>query len=268
MSGSGLTFTTSDGVRLVYDDEGAGAPVVLVHCLSGHRGYWTFQRQALLDAGHRVIAIDQRNHGESDHPSFGLRMSRYGQDVRELVDELALDGATLVGHSFGASVLYAMFSLSGTRRIDRFVTIDQTPRIVNDEDWRWGLSNVEWGNVWDAVNFRVKWGRMELEPAQPAHVQAALPDMDARWENFPHSHVRPLFLDHFVADWRDVLPRIEIPTWVVTSRFSPVSDLAGMEWLAGQFKDGSMAVFEESGHYPQLNEPNEFNRQLLSFLAT
>jgi pimeloyl-ACP methyl ester carboxylesterase len=40
-----------------------------------------------------------------------------------------------------------------------------------------------------------------------------------------------------------------------------------MEWLASEVQDGTLAVFAHSGHYPQLNEPDEFNKQLLSFLA-
>ena len=98
-------------------------------------------------------------------------------------------------------------------------------------------------------------------------MQVALPDMDAKLDSFPHLGLRPLLLDHFVADWRDVLPRIAVPTWVVTSKFSPLYDLVGMEWLASEVQDGTLAVFEHSGHYPQLNEPDEFNKQLLSFLA-
>jgi pimeloyl-ACP methyl ester carboxylesterase len=267
VSGSGLTIVTSDGVRLVYDDDGAGVPVVLIHSYSGNRGHWTFQRRALLDSGYRVIAIDLRGHGDSDQPAFGLRMSRYGQDVHELLEELELDEAIVVGHSFGVAVLWAMLSLYGTQRIGKFVSIDHSPKIINDEDWRWGLRKVEWENVWESVNFRFAWGNAELEPARPAHVQAAFPDMDAKFDSFPHPGLRPILLDHFVADWRDVLPRIDVPTWVVTSKFSPFYDLGGMEWLASEVQDGTLAVFEHSGHYPQLNEPDEFNKQLLSFLA-
>lgn len=132
MQGTGLTFTTSGGARLVYDDEGTGAPVVLIHCYSGRRDYWKLQRPALLGAGYSVIALDQRNHGESDHPTFGRRMARYGQDLRELIDSLDLEDATLVARSFGVSVVLAMFSVSGFHRVGKFAAVDQGPKIVND----------------------------------------------------------------------------------------------------------------------------------------
>lgn len=267
VAGTAQTITASDGTRLVFDDEGQGRAVVLVHCYSGRRDYWSFQRQPLLDAGYRVVAIDLRSHGDSELVDHGQRISRYGQDIRELLDALDLDDVALVAHSFGAAASFAMFSVSGTRRVTRFVDIDQTPKIINDGDWTWGLPGVRWDNVWDCVNFRAEWGNFDREPSRPAHVHEQWPDIDARWESFPHARVRPALADHFVADWRDLLPCLALPTWIATSRFSPVSDVEGMAWLASAIPNGSLTVFEESGHYPQMNEPERFNAELLAFLA-
>jgi len=58
--------------------------------------------------------------------------------------------------------------------------------------------------------------------------------MGMTWEKFDHDKVTRLLLDHLVADWRDVLPRIHIPTWVVTGRLSPYYDVEGMEWFAAE----------------------------------
>jgi hypothetical protein len=83
MTGTDLTMVTSDGVRLVYDDEGEGSPVLLLHGFDGRRTDFAWQREPLLAAGHRVIALDQRCHGDSDVPLHGQRMTRLGQDVRD-----------------------------------------------------------------------------------------------------------------------------------------------------------------------------------------
>ena len=68
MAGTDLILTTSDGVRLVYDDEGEGRPVVLLHGFDSQRTAWTWQREALLAAGHRVVALDldSRRRAEAD----------------------------------------------------------------------------------------------------------------------------------------------------------------------------------------------------------
>jgi non-heme chloroperoxidase len=262
MPGTDLTMTTSDGVRLVYDDEGAGSPILLVHGYDGCRASWEFQRDVLLGAGHRVVALDQRGHWASEKPQHGLRIVRLGQDLRELIELLDLDDVTLVGHSMGVSVSLSMFSISGLDRIARFVAIDQTPKITNDEDWTWGVRKVTWDNVYDCVHFRADWGEPELEPPMPEGSA-----MGRTWETFDHDNVRKLLLDHMVADWRDVLPRITVPTWVVTGRLSPYYDLEGMEWFASEVPDARLTVFEHSGHSPQVSEADAFNRQLLDFVT-
>jgi non-heme chloroperoxidase len=263
MPGTDLTMTTSDGVWIVYDDEGEGNPFLLVHGYDGCRAHWEFQRDALLAAGHRVVAMDQRGHWASDKPQHGLRMSRLGQDLRELIELLDLDDVTLVAHSMGVSVSLAMFSICGIAPVTRFVAIDQSPKITNDEHWTWGVRNVTWDNVYDAAHFRAELGQPDLEPPMPEGAAMA-----KTWETFDHDKVTKLLLDHLVADWRDVLPRIDIPTWVVTGRLSPYYDVEGMEWFASGVPDGRLTVFQNSGHSPHVNEAQEFNRQLLDFVAS
>lgn len=262
MPGTDLTMKTSDGVRLVYDDEGDGPPFVLVHGYDGLRAHWEYQREVLLAAGHRVVALDQRGHGASEKPDHGLRITRLGQDLRELIDLLDLEDVTLMCHSMGVSVALGMFSISGLRRVKRFVAIDQSPKITNDEHWSWGVRKVTWANVYDCVHFRADWGEPELEPPLPEGASMGL-----TWENFDHDKVRKLLLDHMVADWRDVLPLVHVPTWVVTGRLSPYYDLPGMEWFADQVQNGTLTVFAESGHCPHGTQADDFNRQLLAFVA-
>jgi non-heme chloroperoxidase len=263
MSGQGLTMITSDNVRIAYDDEGDGPAFVLLHGYGCRRGHWEYQREALLEAGYRVVAVDLRGHGDSDTPRHGQTLARLGQDVRELLQQLDLDDVTLVGHSMGVSVALAMFTVSGFDRIARFVSIDQSPKIINDEGWAWGVKNVTWHNVDDCVHWRIKWSNEESEPALPAGSAMA----EEPWETFDHSAVIKLFVDHFVADWRDTLPRLPMPTWVVTSRFTNYYHLEGMEWFANQVPDGRLSVFEHSGHNPHVSEASEFNRHLLEFVA-
>lgn len=264
MPGTDLRFTTSDDVRIAFDDEGAGIPVVTVHGYSSRRAHWEFQRSALLEAGYRVVGVDLRGHGDSDRPAYGQTINRLGQDVRELMDHLDLEGVTLLCHSMGVSVALGMHSISGFGRVDRFVAVDQSPKIINDDEWSWGVRGVTWDNLMDCIYWRIKWSNEELEPALPADSLMALEP----WDDYPHAAVRKLFIDHFVSDWRDQLPRITVPTWVVTSRFTNYYHLEGMQWFAEQVQDGRLSVFENSGHNIFVTEPEAFNRDLLHFIAS
>jgi pimeloyl-ACP methyl ester carboxylesterase len=58
----------------------------------------------LMPAHLRVVAVDQRGHGNSDRPATGYSMDAFAGDVLGLMDALAIDRATIVGHSMGSFV--------------------------------------------------------------------------------------------------------------------------------------------------------------------
>lgn len=266
LTGQEKSFRTTDGVRLVYDDHGSGPAVLLVHGFTCRAAHWAFQREALVAAGYRTLALDLRFHGRSDSPASGQRVSRLGKDIGEWIEHLELDDVALVGHSLGVSVCLAYFDLFGTGRVRAFAAIDQSPKLVNDEAWAWGVRSVEWTNVWDAVNGRFQWGKPALEPPMPPHVGRLLAEVGSP-ADFPAGAVLQLLVDHFTADWRDVVPTINAPAWVATGRYSPSFPLEGMDWFAGTLPDSALSVFENSGHCPHWNEPEEFNRELLAFFG-
>ncbi|MBT2514744.1 alpha/beta fold hydrolase [Arthrobacter sp. ISL-30] len=269
MSGTNLTLTTSDGVTIRYDDEGEGRPIVLSSGGSAHSGHWVLQRDALLEAGYRVIRYDHRLHGRSDVSEHGQRMSRLGLDLGELLTALDLHDVVLVGHSMGVSTSLAYFSIADDAwdRITAFVAVDQSPKIVNDAEWQWGVRGITEENVFDAAYFRYDWLKDGFEPDLPDDVRHLVASITPSWEDFPWDKAHRLLLDHFVADWRDVVPHIQVPTLVITGRDTPFYELEGMRWFADTVPDGRLSVFEHSGHDPYLSEYLEFNAQLLDFIA-
>jgi pimeloyl-ACP methyl ester carboxylesterase len=97
------TISASDGIRLYYEEAGAGTPVVFVH---EYAGDWrSFEPQMRhFSRAHRCIAYSQRGYPPSDVPE---ESARYGQDIARddvlaLMDALAIDKAHIVGHSMGA----------------------------------------------------------------------------------------------------------------------------------------------------------------------
>lgn len=268
VTGTNLALTTSDGVTIRYDDEGEGRPVVFAAGFQGQSAHFVWQRDGLVEAGYRVIRYDHRCHGRSDFPQHGQRMSRLALDLGELLTALDLRDVVLVGHSMGVSVSLAYFSIApdAWERITAFVAVDQSPKIVNDPEWSWGVRGITEENVFDAARFRFEWFDNGLEPEPPAHVRELVDSITPSWEDFPMDKARCLLIDHMVADWRDVIPRVQVPTLVITGRHSPFYKLEGMQWFADTVPDGRLSVFEQSGHDPYLNEYPEFNAQLVEFI--
>lgn len=98
-------FTTSDDVRIHYMTLGdEGSWVVLVHGYtdSAERMWFRTGIAQALAANHRVVALDNRNHGESDAPE--PNGSGRDEDVLELMDHLEIDRAHIHGYSMGGGI--------------------------------------------------------------------------------------------------------------------------------------------------------------------
>ncbi|MGW4371178.1 alpha/beta fold hydrolase [Nocardia takedensis] len=105
-----VTVTTDDGARLRVHAYGpADAPViVLVHGWTCAIEYWNAQINAFAGP-YRVVAYDQRGHGESDYGTVPLSMDLLADDLNTVLDATVPTGekAVLVGHSLGGMTLQA-----------------------------------------------------------------------------------------------------------------------------------------------------------------
>ena len=99
----------SDGVRVAYIDEGEGEPILLIHGFASNiAANWIDPGwvRTLTKAGRRVIAYDNRGHGESeklyDPDLYGAPMM--AEDARRLLDHLGIGRADVLGYSMGARI--------------------------------------------------------------------------------------------------------------------------------------------------------------------
>jgi pimeloyl-ACP methyl ester carboxylesterase len=93
-----------DGVALAYDEAGHGdPPLIFVHGVACHRGFWQPQLDR-FGRDHRVVAVDLRGHGESDAPHQPYTMRVFADDVAWMSRQLEVTGPIVVGHSLGGLV--------------------------------------------------------------------------------------------------------------------------------------------------------------------
>jgi pimeloyl-ACP methyl ester carboxylesterase len=114
----------SSGVTLDVQVEGEGRPVVLVHGFPDTKRLWSKQVPALVDAGFQVITYDQRGYGASDKPAEveAYSIPFLAIDLTTILDHLGLEQAHLVGHDWGAAVVWATASLA-PQRVDHLVAM-------------------------------------------------------------------------------------------------------------------------------------------------
>jgi pimeloyl-ACP methyl ester carboxylesterase len=86
-------FTASDGASIHYEVSGQGRPLLLLHGLMAHGGFW--DAQANLADTHRLIIPDLRGHGLSRADVHSLSITRLTRDMQELADQLDLHDAVV-----------------------------------------------------------------------------------------------------------------------------------------------------------------------------
>ncbi|WP_218510824.1 alpha/beta fold hydrolase [Variovorax sp. dw_308] len=273
------TFTASDGQVVPVCVLGKGSPLVLVHGVGcSHRDWLPVARQ--LARRHCVLAWDARGHGGCRPVLGSITLARLAMDLAEMLDHFGLQRSVLVGHSMGALTLMQYLQGHGTQRVAAVALVDQSPRIVTDDEWRLGLfggcsaamlSGLIAGARQDLAEtllneigaFGGAWLRRQLG------VESALGRMLRR--RLGRIDVRPL-LDlaesMAQADFRASMSRLDAPLLVVLGARSP--HYAGVPldaWYRDTVKHAQVSIYPHAGHSPHVSEPQRFARELERFIA-
>ncbi|NRG18111.1 alpha/beta hydrolase [Rhizobiales bacterium] len=116
---------SSDGLRIAYLDEGEGEPILLIHGFASNRNVnWVYTGwvDMLVKDGRRVIAIDNRGHGESEgtHDPADYGAPTMAEDAFRLLDHLGIETADVMGYSMGARIS-AFLTLNHPERVKRVI---------------------------------------------------------------------------------------------------------------------------------------------------
>jgi len=95
---------TINGVSLKYIDTGSGdSAIVFVHGWTCNRTDWRYQIEEFARS-HRVVALDQRGHGDSDKPDQDYTIDGFADDLAAFIAELGIERPVIVGHSMGGVI--------------------------------------------------------------------------------------------------------------------------------------------------------------------
>ncbi|MEH6408586.1 MAG: alpha/beta hydrolase [Leeuwenhoekiella sp.] len=110
-------------INLCYEDYGEGQPVILIHGWPLSKSMWEYQIEPIVTAGFRVIAYDRRGFGDSDKPWSGYDYDTLAKDLNDLITELNLNDAIIVGFSMGGGEVSRYIGNYGTSKIAKAVLL-------------------------------------------------------------------------------------------------------------------------------------------------
>ncbi|MFR9750905.1 alpha/beta fold hydrolase [Nocardia sp. 004] len=274
------TVLTRDGCELAYRDTGGhDIPVVLLHGWS--------QSQAVFDRlidqlrpGRRIISYDMRNHGRSGRTDNGARISALAADLDHLLRHLGIDHAHLLGHSMGASVLWSYLELFGPDRVRSLTLVDQ-PIACIAQPWLRQAEAEQVGVLFDFPGAG-EFAASLLTDTAPSTRREFLADMltdhihpdDFEWlyqQNLllPMPWGARLLIEHLMQDWRDLVPRITMPTLLIGATAGNTAS-GSQTWLASHIPDAELRIIAESdggAHFAFYESPHHFATILGDFLG-
>jgi pimeloyl-ACP methyl ester carboxylesterase len=261
-------FMASDGAPVAYEDEGQGRPLVLLHGLMAHSGF--FMRQRELAENFRLIAVDLRGHGQS-RSEGPITVEQLAHDVAALAEHLGLEDAIGLGWSLGATVLWHVLASEAGRRFSGAVIVDMTPRVLNEGDWEFGLAPELCQARADSI--RGDFASFALGAGQAIFSQPVQDEALAGWagEEFARNDrqaMNALWASLVEQDVRPLLGRITQPTLVVHGANSQLYGSGTADYLVQALADARAVQFDRSGHAPHLEQPELFNRTIRNFAAT
>lgn len=265
-----MPFTSVNGVRLAYQEQGTGPTLIW------SSGGWGDQHDAdriapRLASRFRVIAYDRRAHSESEgRPDEPNIVQTHVEDLAALIRELDAAPAHLAANSFGselavkAAVQWPELVASLSVHEPSFFAIgaEENPPMMADVQPHVGaaLAELQQGNDEKAAP-------LFLNSLCSAGAWDEIPEtmQEAFINNAPA--VLPPFQDPSLgAIDKDKLNRLNVPTLVTNGARSYAWLAAVVNGLAARIPDARRHTYPEAGHFPHITHPNEVVEVITGFV--
>jgi non-heme chloroperoxidase len=268
-------FLTDDNVKLFYEVQGEGEKtIILIHGWSAHHLFYKKQIPE-LSKDYRVVCYDLRGHGLSETPDYGYTISRYAQDLKNLIDFLGLKNVSLVGWSMGTYVMFDYVQQFGFDGIEKMIIIDMTSKLITDDEYKFGLygkftmednlatmvaMNEDWKGFADAFvpAIYAKSGCKNKEDLQWNYEEA--------YKNSATVMTR-MWVSMSSRDYRELLPKITVPTMITFGEESCLYNRENSEYLNQMIKGSKLVGFPNCGHGLQLEDAAKFNKEVKDFIG-
>lgn len=242
-----------NGLELSYLDSGNEGPVLIALHAHIMESATFIPLPGMLPPGWRVIALDQRGHGHSDHaPSY--TRNDYIHDLEGLFDHLNLTEAVLLGNSLGGVNAY-QFAARHPDKVRALIIEDIGTEIAD---------NLDFALAWEG-HFPTREALAEAIGPISAYLQDSFRETPAGWKLAfnPRDMVesgRHLAGDH-LQDWTDS----HCPALLLRGRDSNVTTQANVELMASQRPNTRLETLD-GGHVIHVDNPSGFANAVNEFL--
>ena len=271
--------TSLHGHRVSYRTAGNEGPVILlIHGITGSSAQWE-PVMDLLESDYRLVAPDLLGHGESAKPRGDYSLGAYASGVRDLMAWLDMPAATVIGHSLGGGVAM-QFAYQFPERCERLGLVNSgglgrevSPLLraatLPGSEFVLPLIAANWSrSAGIAVSdFIGRLGlRLGADLAEIGRGYASLIDAEAR---AAFLHTLRAVIDprgQRVSAVDRLYLAAEMPSLIVWGRRDPLIPVAHAQIAHDAMPGSWLEIFDDAGHFPQLEDPVRFAGVLADFM--
>jgi pimeloyl-ACP methyl ester carboxylesterase len=269
---------TLHGHSVAYRQAGSGPVVVLVHGITSSSATW---ERVIGDLARRftVIAPDLAGHGESDKPKGDYSLGAHASTVRDLLLALGHERASFVGHSLGGGIVLQL-SYQFPERCERLVLVDSggLGREVNLLLRAATLPGSELVLPFLAATRLLDAGARvgDLLGRLGLHVPTDLEEIARGHSTLRDGEARAAFVHTLRSVVEPGGQRVDasnrlylaqhIPFLLIWGERDSIIPVSHGRAAHAQLPGSRLEVFERSGHFPQLDEPERFLEVLVDFI--
>jgi pimeloyl-ACP methyl ester carboxylesterase len=258
---------TANNIAMNYDQQGTGAPLILIPYLTADNACYAFQVPEY--AKHfTCISLDLRGTGESDKPAGAYTTEQLADDVAAFMQAVGIEKAHVAGLSLGGAVgmwLAAKYphSVQCLSLHSTWPKSDAFQRTIVES---WQIMAEAAGVQEMIIRAIFPWCfTPELYAERPEYIESLAAFVRSR----PPQTVRDFILQSNAVLTHDAeaqLGRISAPTQITFGRHDQVTSTRFADRLKGGIRNSELLIFERCSHASLYEDVDEFNQKTLAFL--
>jgi pimeloyl-ACP methyl ester carboxylesterase len=236
-------YAPVNGIKIWYAEFGEGEPVILLHGGLANANYWGNQ-VPVLAKNYLVVVMDSRGHGRSTRNSEPFGYDLMASDVMGLMDFLKIPKAAIIGWSDGA-IIGLDIAIHHPNRVTKLFAF-----AANSDPS--GVKDVSQSPVFN--RFIARAGKeYERLSSTPDQYKAFLDEITKMWASQPH----------FTAQQ---LHAMKVPVWIVDGEHDEAIQRDNTLFMAKQIPGATLLLQPDVSHFSFLQNPQQFNDDVLRFL--
>jgi pimeloyl-ACP methyl ester carboxylesterase len=267
------------GQEVAYRRAGDGPVLLLLHGIASSSEAW-LPTMELLRHRFTVLAPDLFGHGQSAKPRSDYSLGNHAAGLRDLLQILGLEGATLIGHSFGGGVAM-QFAYQFPERCERLVLVD-AGGLGREVNWMLRLVTLPGAEyvmpaIFSApvrdlgesiISFLETWGFRNARASEAWRSFASLTEPGSR-QAFVRTMRAVIDPGGQSVSAKDRLYLVmNLPTLIIWGDKDKIIPVAHAYEAHEAIPGSRLEILEGVGHVPQLEEPRRFVEILVDFLGT